>query len=119
MISVIIACALLTTATLFFIFRPLLIGSGSPSLADLQSSTSLLKRLLRRKETVYENIKDLDFEYKMGKLSDDDYHRLRDEYAREAYVVMQEIEKVQPEHLQKTGQPQVVAVLKPGKKSRK
>jgi hypothetical protein len=119
MTSFVIVSALLTAATLFLIFRPLLIGSGSPSLADLQGSASSLKRLLRRKETVYENIKDLDFEYKMGKLSDDDYHRLRDEYAHEAYAVMQEIEKIQPEHLQKAGQPQVVAVLKNGKKTKK
>jgi hypothetical protein len=119
MISLVIVCALLTAATLLFIFRPLLIGSGSPSLVDLQGSPSSLKRLLRKKETIYENIKDLDFEYKMGKLSNDDYQRLRDDYTREAYAVVREIEKIQPEILQRTGQPQVVAVLKDEKKSRK
>lgn len=119
MASLIIICALLTAATLFFIFRPLIIGGGSPFLMDLHGSSGSLKRLLRKKETVYENIKDLDFEYKMGKLSEDDYHRLRNDYAREAYAVMREIERLQPEPLQKTGQPQVVTVLRDDKKSRK
>jgi hypothetical protein len=44
---------------------------------------------------------------------------LRDDYAREAYAVVREIEKIQPEVLQRTGQPQVVAVLKDEKKSKK
>jgi hypothetical protein len=119
MTSLIIICALLTAATLLFIFRPLLIGSGGSFMVDLQGSPSSLKRLLRKKETIYENIKDLDFEYKMGKLSDDDYQRLRDDYSREAYALMREIEKIQPETLQKSSQPQVVAVLRSEKKSKK
>ena len=119
MTPLIITCALLTATTLFLIFRPLLIGSGTPFIGDFQGSPSSLKRLLRKKETIYENIKDLDFEYKMGKLGDDDYQRLRSDYEREAYAAMRDIEKVQPETLQKTGQPQVVAVLKSDKKPKK
>ncbi len=78
-----------------------------------------MKRLLRKKETVYENIKDLDFEYKMGKLSDEDYQGLRSGYEQQAFALMREIEQIKPEVLQKTGEPQVVAVLKSDKKSRK
>jgi len=113
-----ILCAALTAAALLFIFRPLLAG-GSAGLLDLQGASSGLKKLMRRKVTVYENIKDLDFEYKMGKLSDEDYNRLRDDYSSQAYAIMKEIEKIQPEPLQKAGQPQVVTVLKDQKKSRK
>ncbi|MCI0421254.1 MAG: hypothetical protein L0387_17725 [Acidobacteria bacterium] len=118
MTSLIVTCALLTAATLFYIFRPLLTG-GNPLFADLEGSPNSLKRLLRKKETVYENIKDLDFEYKMGKLADEDYQRLRSEYEQEVYAVMREIEQIKPETLQKAGTPQVVAVLKSGKKPRK
>ena len=118
MTSLIIVCALLTAATLFFIFRPLMVGS-TPFFGDLEGSQTSLKRLLRKKETVYENIKDLDFEYKMGKLSDEDYQGLRKDYEQEAYAVMREIEQIKPEVLQKTGEPQVVAVLKSDKKSKK
>jgi len=118
MTALIIVCALLTAGTLFFIFRPLLVG-GASFFGDLEGSQTSLKRLLRKKETVYENIKDLDFEYKMGKLSDDDYQGLRSDYEQQAFALMREIEQIKPEVLQKTGEPQVVAVLKSDKKSRK
>ena len=118
MTSLIIVCALLTAGTLFFIFRPVLVG-GTLFFGDLEGSQTPLKRLLRRKETIYENIKDLDFEYKMGKLSDEDYQGLRNDYEQEAYAVMREIEQIKPEVLQKAGEPQVVAVLKSDKKSKK
>jgi hypothetical protein len=55
----------------------------------------------------------------MGKLSDEDYQGLRNDYEQEAYAVMREIEQIKPEVLQKTGEPQVVAVLKSEKKSKK
>ena len=119
MTAFIIGCAVLTAGTLFLIFRPLMAGAGASFFGDLQGSQTPLKRLLRKKETVYENIKDLDFEYKMGKLSDEDYHGLRNDYEQQAYVLMREIEQVQPEALQKTGEPQIVVVLKSDKKSKK
>ena len=116
---VVVICALLTACALFFVFRPLVAGSGNPFYFDVESSSSSLKVLLRKKETIYENIKDLEFEYKMGKLAEEDYQRLRDDYSREAFDIMSRIESVQPETLAKTGKPQVVAVLKSGKKSKK
>ena len=61
---------------------------GTPFFGDLEGSQTSLKRLLRRKETVYENIKDLDFEYKMGKLSDEDYQGLRSDYEQQAFRLM-------------------------------
>jgi hypothetical protein len=119
MIPIVLICALVTAAALFYIFRPLLIGSGSPFYLDLEGSPSSLKRLLRRKEIIYENIKDLEFEYKMGKFSEDDYQRLREDYSREAFEVISKIEAIKPETLDKVGKPQVVAVLKSPKKTKK
>jgi len=116
---VVVICSFLTAAALFYIFHPLITGSGSSFFFDLDSDSSSLKRLLRKKETIYENIKDLEFEYKMGKLSEEDYRRLRDDYSREAFEVIHRIESVEPETLAKAGKPQVVAVLKSGKKSKK
>ena len=119
MFSAVLICAVITAAALFFIFHPLLVGSGSPFYFDLEGSPGSLKRLLRKKQTVYENMKDLEFEYKMGKLSEEDYQRLRDDYSREAYEVIHRIESIKPETLEKPGKRQVVAVLKSGKKSKK
>src|SRR6266511_2958715 len=119
MVWAVLICALLTACTLFYVFRPLVAGGVSPFYLDLESSSGSLKVLLRKKETVYENIKDLEFEYKMGKLAEEDYQRLRGDYSREAFDIIRRIESVQPETLAKTGKPQVVAVLKSNKKSKK
>ncbi len=118
MVWVVVICALLTAGGLFYVFSPL-IGAGRPFFFDLDSSSSSLKVLLRKKETIYDNIKDLEFEFKMGKLAQEDYQRLRDDYSREAFEIITRIESLQPETLGQTGKPQVVAVLKSGKKSKK
>ncbi|MDE2756017.1 MAG: hypothetical protein OXU26_14170 [Acidobacteriota bacterium] len=122
MVWLALTCILISLAAAIYVFRPLLSTAGSPFLVDIDSRSTGLKRLLRRKETIYENIKDLDFEYKMGKLSDEDYQRLHQDYLAEAYGVVSQIEAIQPGPLDRTGSPQVVAVLKSGKrpgKSRK
>ncbi len=116
MVWLVLTCTLISLAVAFYVFRPLVSTAGSPFLVDIDSRATGLKRLLRRKETIYENIKDLDFEYKMGKLSDEDYQRLHQDYLREAYEVVSQIESIQPEPLDRTDRPQVVAVLKSGKR---
>lgn len=116
MMWLVLTCILISLAAAFYVFRPLLSTANSPFLADIDSRSTGLKRLLRRKETIYENIKDLDFEYKMGKLSDEDYQRLHQDYLAEAYGVVSQIESIQPEPLDRTDSPQVVAVLKSGKR---
>jgi hypothetical protein len=53
--------------------------------------------LQRKKEVVLGNIQDLDFEYKCGKLSEEDYQKIRGEMSAEAAVVFQEIENIESE----------------------
>jgi hypothetical protein len=47
--------------------------------------------LLRKKEVILGNIQDLDFEYKCGKLSEDDYRQVRKEMTGEAASVLDRI----------------------------
>ena len=51
--------------------------------------------LQRKKEVVLGNIQDLDFEYKCGKLSEEDYQKVRGEMSAEAAMVFQEIETIE------------------------
>jgi hypothetical protein len=53
-----------------------------------------LNYLNNKKELVLDNLKELDFEYEMGKLSEDDYARLRNGYLAEAQQVVQAIDRV-------------------------
>lgn len=47
-----------------------------------------------RKASIYENLRDLQFEYRLGKMSDDDYQRTKQDLQRELARVMAEVEKV-------------------------
>src|ERR1051325_7674257 len=51
--------------------------------------------LQRKKEVVLGNIQDLDFEYKCGKLSEEDYQKIRAEMSGEAAVVFQRIDEIE------------------------
>lgn len=116
MVWLVLTCILIFLAVALYVFRPLLSTANNPNLVDIDSHSTNLKRLLRRKETIYENIKDLDFEYKMGKLSDEDYQRLHQDYLREAYGVVSQIESIQPKSVDQTERPKVMAVPKSTKR---
>src|SRR5436309_4997324 len=51
--------------------------------------------LQRKKEVILGNIQDLDFEYKCGKLSEEDYQKIRGEMNAEAALVFQEVETLE------------------------
>ena len=54
------------------------------------------QHLDERKATIYENLRDLQFEYRVGKLSDADYAQTKLALQKELAVVVAEIEKLQP-----------------------
>jgi hypothetical protein len=47
-----------------------------------------------RKAAIYENLRDLQFEYRVGKLSDDDYQRTKVELQGELAAVLAEIDQL-------------------------
>src|SRR5438128_12074328 len=51
--------------------------------------------LQRKKEVILGNIQDLDFEYKCGKLSEEDYQKIRGEMNAEAALVFQQVEHLE------------------------
>lgn len=52
--------------------------------------------LEQRKAQIYENLRDLQFEYRLGKLSDEDYQKTKVDLQRELAKVLAEIDLVQP-----------------------
>lgn len=54
-----------------------------------------LQHLEGRKAAIYENLRDLNFEYRVGKLSDDDYQRTKKDMQAELVAVLAEMDKVQ------------------------
>ena len=54
------------------------------------------QHLDERKATIYENLRDLQFEYRVGKLSDADYALTKLALQKELALVVAEIENIQP-----------------------
>jgi hypothetical protein len=54
------------------------------------------RHLEERKATIYENLRDLQFEYRVGKLSDQDYQQTKQDLQRELARVLAEIEGARP-----------------------
>ena len=88
-----LVCGILSGAVLGAICRPLFRKEETLESAILEETEWDL--LQRKKEVVLGNIQDLDFEYKCGKLSEEDYQKIRSEMSTEAATVFQEIESIE------------------------
>ncbi|MDR3773108.1 MAG: hypothetical protein P4L26_07155 [Terracidiphilus sp.] len=60
-----------------------------------QKEKTRLDYLLERKEQLYENLRDLNFEYKAGKYPEEDFDAQRAQLENEAAVLLAEIEHLQ------------------------
>ena len=77
-------CALFTIAALFYIFYL----PGRLYLGPVKTRAAYLRE---RKDVVYENLRDLNFEYKAGKVPDADYQSLKTSLHDEAATLLAEI----------------------------
>jgi hypothetical protein len=57
-----------------------------------QTDKTRLEYLLERKEQLYENLRDLNFEFRAGKYPEEDYQEQRTSLERETAVLLAEIE---------------------------
>lgn len=69
-----------------------------------------------RKAAIYENLRDLQFEYRVGKLSDDDYQSTKRDLQKELAVVLSEVDKLKAQ-LGTNGSAPQPALKKPEKAS--
>jgi hypothetical protein len=86
-IPVAFACAALAAAVLVFIFAI----TADPS--DSAPHRSQLDQLLERREAIYENLRDLKFEFRAGKFAQKDYDETRQSLETEAATVIAQIEQ--------------------------
>jgi hypothetical protein len=82
-----IAGLILTFGLLLYIF-----SSVEVETAEMKTRPEYLRE---RKDAVYENLRDLNFEYKAGKLSDIDYEQLRGSLESEAASILAEIDRLE------------------------
>jgi hypothetical protein len=80
-------CLLVTAAALFYIFYP-----GTFFVGPEKTRVSYLRE---RKDAVYENLRDLNFEFKAGKIPDADYQSLKTSLQDEAATLLAEIARLE------------------------
>jgi hypothetical protein len=83
-----VAGALLTLALLFYTFWP-------ENVFASQREKTRLDYLLERKDQLYENLRDLSFEYRAGKYPEEDFVAQRALLENETAQLMAEIEHLQ------------------------
>ena len=82
------ACLVLTLAALIFVFWI------EPDPGDSAPRRSQLDQLLERRDSIYDNLRDLKFENRAGKYAEQDYEQMRESLENEAAQVLLEIESV-------------------------
>ena len=87
-LAVLGACLALAVATLLFIFYI------QPDASDLAPHRSKLDQLLERRDTIYDNLRDLRFDYPAGKYSEGDYEAMKSSIETEAAMILAEIDQV-------------------------
>ena len=82
------ACLALALAVGLFIFHI------QPDASDLAPHRTKLDQLLERRDTIYDNLRDLRFEYRSGKYSEGDFESMKTALENEAALVLAEIDQV-------------------------
>jgi rRNA maturation endonuclease Nob1 len=85
------AAALLTVGMILFtlVVRPSDLPAAPPE--------SPFKHLDERKAAIYDNLRDLQFEYRVGKLSEHDYQQTKIDLQRELAAVLAEVDRLKGE----------------------
>ena len=84
----VLICVLVTLSTLFYVFY-------LPGKLQLGPPKTRLSYLRERKEAVYENLRDLSFEYKAGKFPDSDYQAMKISLEEEAAGILAEMARLE------------------------
>ena len=77
----------IATALVVYVVSPLL-ATAAPGDSTLPVDITPLADLKRRRMVIYENLQDLDFEFKAGKVSEADHQTMRRNYLSEAAQLM-------------------------------
>jgi hypothetical protein len=82
------ACLALAMATVLFIFYI------QPDASDLAPHRTKLDQLMEQRDTIYDNLRDLRFEFRSGKYSEGDYEAMKTGLENDAALVLAEIDQV-------------------------
>jgi hypothetical protein len=84
----IFVCLAVTVVTLVYVFY-------LPGTLQLGSEKTQLEYLRERKEVIYENLRDLNFEFKSGKFPEADYQSMKNSLEEEAAALLSQISNLE------------------------
>jgi hypothetical protein len=84
---VVLVCLLVAVAALAYVFY-------LPGTLHLGAEKTQLEYLRERKETIYENLRDLNFEFKAGKFPEADYLSMKNSLEEEAASLLLDISRI-------------------------
>jgi hypothetical protein len=85
-VTVILACVLLAASVILFVF-----GVRSDA-SDSAPHRTKLDQLMERRDAIYENLRDLRFEFRAGKFSEHDYEEIKQSLEMEAARVLADMD---------------------------
>ena len=100
------ACLALAAATLIFIFYI------QPDASDLAPHRTKLDQLLERRDSIYDNLRDLRFEFRSGKYSEADFEAMKVSLENEAALVLAEIDQVTESQVRRPRGPRTAAATR-------
>ena len=100
------ACLALAAATLIFIFYI------QPDASDLAPHRTKLDQLLERRDTIYDNLRDLRFEFRSGKYSEGDFEAMKVSLENEAALVLAQIDQVTESRVRRPRGPRPAAAAR-------
>src|ERR1700685_1169568 len=81
------SCLALAMATVLFIFYI------QPDASDLAPHRTKLDQLMEQRDTIYDNLRDLRFEFRSGKYSEGDFEAMRAGLENDAALVLAQIDQ--------------------------
>ena len=85
---ILFGCIVLSALAMLYVF-------GIPESVTAGPEKTRVSFLQERKDAVYENLRDLNFEYKAGKVPDTDYLTLKTSLESEAAAILAEIAEIE------------------------
>lgn len=92
------AFILIAAGVLLFVFTPLFDTRYAGTLDQTSRKETRRRALIEQRDMVYEAIRELDFDYRMGKVEADDYRQTRARYTARAVELMKALDNADAEH---------------------
>lgn len=91
---IIAAFILIAAGILLFIFTPLFDPrDDAKTINQISRAEARRRELIEQRDMVYEAIRELDFDHRMGKVEEDDYRQTRARYTAQAVELIKSLDK--------------------------